>query len=179
MALDGGNPLLQVALPMAIDGILWRSKNHLQCALAVADGWPTFQVRRLGWPKTEHSFPRHLEYGRTPVWPAAMGPAFAHWQQPKAHELAVDACRFHYRQHLLFLGFLRQVSMVCKSWYVVTSKRIPTACRRPRRPEWWPGDPGRPFSSRFAAPGHPDPDGPPLPAVPEVVCIALTLSGLS
>ena len=169
MAFDGSDPLLQVALPMAIEGILWRSQNHLQCSLAVADGWPTFQVRRLRWPKTEQAFPRHLEYGRIAVWPANMDPAFAHWQQPKAHELAVDACRFHYHQHLLFLGFLRQVSMVCKSWYVVTSKRIPTACRPPRRPEWRPGDPDRQFSSRIAAPGHPDPDGPALPAVPEVV----------
>ena len=139
---------------MAIEGILWRSQSHLQCSLAIADCWPTFQVQRHGWPAPiRAAFPRHLDYGGMALWPAGMDPGFAHWREPEPHKLAVDACRFHYRQHLLFLGSLRQVSMVCKSWYVAAAKWIPTPSQLPEGPEFRPGDPS---SS-------------PLPAVPRVV----------
>lgn len=151
MAVDVPEPVLQQALPMAIEGILWRSQSHLQCSLAIADCWPTFQVQRRGWPApTRTAFPRHLEDVALAEWPET---APAHWQAPEAHAFAVDACRFHYHQHLLFLGSLRQVSMVCKSWYTAAAKWIPTPSQLPEGPEFRPGDPSNS----------------PLPAVPRVV----------
>lgn len=138
-------PILEDAIIVPLlELLLWRGLEHLLCCRTILRKWPTFQMRRRGWPAL--TYPR--EHNALHMYELDL----IEWHFQYDPELSAEWCDSHYpalrsAMHqaysgLAFLGIMAKLARVNHKWYQNCCQWVSTAGDIPLF-EFQLGDPNR------------------------------------